>query len=56
MFHIQLALQTAWRASAQLVLVEAQILQVGEVAQLRRYLTAQLVISELQIYQGGARL
>ena len=49
--HIQLVRQTAWHAPGQLVPDEVQLCQLGEVAQLRRYLPAQLVVIG---HNGGA--
>ena len=50
---MQLVFQTAWHAPAQLVVAEVQLCQVGEVAQLRRYLPAQVVAGEVQKSQVG---
>ena len=50
---IQLALQTDWHASGQLVAPEQQPSQVGYVAQPRRYLPGQLVLAEVQSFQVG---
>ena len=50
-----LVFQAAWHAPAQVIVAaaEAQACQVGEAAQLRRYLPAQEVVVEVQIYQVG---
>ena len=45
--------QTLGDAPGQLVAREEQPIQVGEVAQLERYLPAQLVTAEEQVYQVG---
>ena len=42
---VQLVFQAVWYAPAQLVEAEVQICQVGEAAQPRRYLPAQLVVA-----------
>ena len=49
----KLVFQAAWHAPAQGVLGEGQKCQVGEAAQLRRYLPAQGVLGEPQLCQVG---
>ena len=52
-YAIQLVFQTAWHTPTQPVPFEAQGGQAGEVAQLLRYLSAQQVPGEAQIFQVG---
>ena len=49
----QLVFQATWHAPAQVVVVEAQLLQFGQAAQLRRELSAQAVPGEEQLSQVG---